>query len=36
MTIANMNSQLRKVRGVIDISPDVPVSVGPPNSSDTW
>lgn len=29
-------AKLRKVRGVIDVSPDVPVSVGPPHSSDTW
>jgi hypothetical protein len=26
----------RKVRGVTDISPDAPASVGPPKSPDTW
>jgi hypothetical protein len=26
----------RSVRGVTDISPDQPASVGPPNSRDTW
>jgi hypothetical protein len=26
----------RKVRGVADISPDAPASVGPPKSRDTW
>jgi hypothetical protein len=26
----------RKVKGVSDVSADAPVSVGPPDSSDTW
>ena len=26
----------RNVRGVTDISPDAPASVGPPKSPDTW
>jgi len=29
-------SRLRRVRGVMDISPDVPVHIGPPDLSDTW
>jgi hypothetical protein len=29
-------AKLRKVRGVVDVSPDVPVDVGPPDSSKTW
>jgi hypothetical protein len=29
-------TKLRKVRGVVDVSPDFPVDVGPPDSSDTW
>lgn len=29
-------AKLRKVRGVVDVSPDVPVDVGPPDSSETW
>ena len=29
-------AKLRKVRGVVDVSPDFPVDVGPPDSSDTW
>lgn len=29
-------SKLRKVRGVADVSPDVSVDVGPPDSRNTW
>ena len=29
-------AKLRKVPGVIDVSPDTPVDVGPPDSPDTW
>lgn len=29
-------AKLRKVRGVVDVSPDFPVDVGPPDSSETW
>jgi hypothetical protein len=29
-------AKLRKVRGVIDVSPDTAVDVGPPDSPDTW
>ena len=29
-------SKLRKVRGVVDVSPDVSVNVGPPGSKNTW
>jgi len=28
--------KLRAVRGVTDISPDIPVDIGPPHSRDTW
>lgn len=26
----------RKVKGVADVSANVPIDIGPPNSSDTW
>lgn len=26
----------RKVKGVADVSPNAPIDIGPPNSSDTW
>lgn len=29
-------SKLRSIKGVVDISPDVPVEIGPPDSPDTW
>ena len=29
-------AKLRKVRGVVDVSPDIPVDVGPPDSPITW
>jgi len=28
--------KLRKISGVVDVSPDEPVDVGPPDSPDTW
>jgi hypothetical protein len=28
--------KLRKVRGVVDVSPDTPIDIGPPDSSETW
>lgn len=28
--------KLRKIRGVVDVSPDMPVDVGPPDSPNTW
>lgn len=28
--------KVRQVGGVVDVSPDVPVDIGPPDSSDTW
>lgn len=29
-------SRLRSIRGVVDVSPDEPVDIGPPDSPDTW
>jgi hypothetical protein len=29
-------SKLRKVPGVVDVSPDFPVDIGPPGSPETW
>jgi hypothetical protein len=29
-------SQLRSIRGVVDVSPDTPIDIGPPGSKDTW
>lgn len=29
-------ARVRKVRGVIDVSPDQPIDIGPPDSSETW
>lgn len=29
-------AKLRKVRGVVDVSPSTSVDVGPPDSSETW
>jgi hypothetical protein len=29
-------SQLRSINGVVDVSPDMPIDVGPPDSSETW
>ena len=28
--------KVRQVGGVVDVSPDVPVDIGPPDSPDTW
>jgi hypothetical protein len=28
--------KLRKVSGVVDVSPDEPIDIGPPGSPDTW
>jgi hypothetical protein len=28
--------KVRSIRGVVDVSPDMPVDVGPPGSPDTW
>jgi len=27
---------IRSIPGVVDVSPDAPVDIGPPDSSDTW
>jgi hypothetical protein len=29
-------SKLRKVRGVMDVSPDISIDIGPPDSKETW
>ena len=29
-------AKLRKVRGVKDVSPDIPIDIGPPDSRETW
>jgi hypothetical protein len=29
-------AKLRKVRGIVDISKDSPVDIGPPGSKETW
>jgi hypothetical protein len=31
-----IKKQLHKVRGVKDISPDISIDIGPPNSRETW
>lgn len=28
--------KLRRVAGVVDVSPDEPIDIGPPGSPDTW
>jgi hypothetical protein len=28
--------RLRAIKGVVDVSPDEPVDIGPPDSSETW
>ncbi len=28
--------KLRSIRGVVDVAPDVPVDIGPPDSPGTW
>jgi len=29
-------SKVRSIAGVVDVSPDVPIDIGPPGSPDTW
>jgi hypothetical protein len=29
-------SKLRSIKGVVDVSPDVPIDIGPPGSPETW
>lgn len=29
-------AKLRNVRGVVDVSPDAPINIGPPDSPNTW
>jgi hypothetical protein len=29
-------TKLRAIRGVVDVSPDRPIDIGPPDSGDTW
>ena len=29
-------SKLRSIAGVVDVSPDVPIDIGPPGSPKTW
>jgi hypothetical protein len=33
---AGLKSKLQKVKGVVDVSPDTPIDIGPPGSTDTW
>jgi hypothetical protein len=33
---ADALDRLRSITGVIDVSPDEPIDIGPPGSSDTW
>ncbi|HLG57914.1 MAG TPA: hypothetical protein VI485_21390 [Vicinamibacterales bacterium] len=28
--------QVRSIPGVVDVSPDAPIDIGPPGSKDTW
>jgi hypothetical protein len=28
--------KVRSIRGVVDVSPDRPIDIGPPGSSDSW
>lgn len=28
--------KVRTVKGVVDVSPDAPIDIGPPDSTDTW
>jgi hypothetical protein len=28
--------KVRSIAGVVDVSPDVPIDIGPPGGSDTW
>ena len=29
-------TKLRSIKGVVDVSPDVPIDIGPPGSPETW
>ena len=29
-------AKLRRISGVVDVSPDAPVDIGPPDSPETW
>lgn len=29
-------SKVRSIRGVVDVSPDLPIDIGPPDSPETW
>jgi hypothetical protein len=33
---AGLKGKLQKVKGVVDVSPDTPIDIGPPGSTDTW
>ena len=33
---ADTITRLRSIPGVVDVSPDRPVDIGPPDSGDTW
>jgi hypothetical protein len=33
---AELKSKLQKVKGVVDVTPDTPIDIGPPGSTDTW
>ena len=33
---AKVVAKLRKVRGVVDVSPDTPIDIGPPGGRETW
>ena len=35
-TAAGSTARLRKIQGVIDVSPDTPLNIGPPDSPETW
>jgi hypothetical protein len=28
--------KIRSIRGVVDVSPDLPIDIGPPDSKETW
>ena len=29
-------TRIRSIKGVVDVSPDLPIDVGPPDSPETW
>ena len=29
-------SKLRTIKGVVDVSPDLPIDIGPPDAPETW